>query len=261
MILLPKTGEKFNPIEGGACKPVIRLTRQFTFCFQATEALGEKCHRLRRNSTILIGRKPWNVKKRRTRKKWRPPAGTRGTARARACSPTSAPSPEAVLSATNVPRAVTNGPRAYPVPLATNDPRVATRGTKAAAADSATKGDFRLLQYTHRYNVHISFVRLSVRPGREHPFSFILYVIYCMYHFLLFFALAPWKSSSATLAPDITAQLLVLFVRLSLGGALLRPLSYCVGIHTLFRGAFVVWIVTLIYEGVVHNSQRSTVNV
>lgn len=109
---------------------------------QATEALGQKCRRWGRNSTILVGRKPRDAKKWRRRKKWRPQAGTRGTARVRACSPTSEPSQAAVLSATNAPRAVTNVPRAYPVPLATNDPRVATRGTRAAEVVSATKGDF-----------------------------------------------------------------------------------------------------------------------
>lgn len=112
----------------------------------STEALGEKCGRWIRNSRILVGRKPRDAKKRwRRRKKWRPRAGTRGTARVRACSPTNEPSQAAALSATNAPRAVTNVPRAYPVPLATNDPRVATRGTRAAEVVSATKGDvFRL---------------------------------------------------------------------------------------------------------------------
>lgn len=109
----------------------------------STGALGEKCGRQSRNSRILVGGKPRDARKRwrRRRKKWRPRAGTRGTARVRACSPTNGPSQAAVLSGTNAPRAVTNVPRAYPVPLATNDPRVATRGTRAAGVVSATKGD------------------------------------------------------------------------------------------------------------------------
>lgn len=120
------------------------------FLLQAsTEALGQKCGGWGRNSRILVGRKEAEGRGEvwRGGKKWRPQAGTRGTARVRACSPTNEPSQAAVLSATNGPRAVTNVPRAYPVPLATNDPRVATRGTRAAAVVSATKGDiFRLLE-------------------------------------------------------------------------------------------------------------------